>query len=139
MLEGSGTHAVQYYETDNKAVVSYHWNELLEKMRCCFPYLSVAYLLLLVFLSFRFINVYRFTSFIKSHGLQKPGAEWKLFTEKVAMHMGITRKIRLWVSHHIDVPATIGFIKPVILIPLASVNQLSPISWRRSYYMNFLI
>ena len=39
--------------------------------------------------------------------------------------MGISRKVSVWISQHIDVPATIGFIKPVILIPFASLNNLS--------------
>lgn len=120
----SDSYNVQLYQADLKAA-SFNWHELLNNMAWILPYLSVAYLLLLVFFSVRLINIYRFTSFIKVSGLQKPGVEWKLFTEKVARHMGITKNIRLWVSHHIDVPATIGFLKPVILIPLASINQLS--------------
>ena len=115
---------VEYSQVNNSTTI-YSWNDLLNKIAGILPYLSVAYLLLLIFLSIRLINIYRFTSFVKYNGLQKPAVEWKLFTEKVARHMGITRKIKLWVSHHIDVPATIGFIKPVILIPLASVNHLS--------------
>ena len=114
----------QINNIDNASV--YNWHELINKFTGVLPYLSVAYLLLLIFLSLRLISIYRFTHFIKFHGLQKPGVEWKIFTERVARHMGITRKIKLWVSHHIDVPATIGFIKPVILIPLASINKLSP-------------
>lgn len=114
----------EYYQANNSAG-NYTWNEIINKLVAVLPYLSVAYLLLLILLSVRLINIYRFTSFIKSNGLQKPAAEWRLFTERVSRHMGISRTIRLWVSHHIDVPATIGFIKPVILIPLASVNQLS--------------
>ena len=122
----SANNSIQFYEVkniDNAGV--YNWHDLVNKFTGVLPYLSVAYLLLLIFLSLRLINVYRFTHFIKFNGLQKPDVEWKLFTQRVARHMGITRKIKLWVSHHIDVPATIGFIKPVILIPLASVNRLS--------------
>jgi beta-lactamase regulating signal transducer with metallopeptidase domain len=114
----------QVYQLENVANIT-SWNTVLNKVVSVLPYLSVAYLFLLLFFSIRMINIYRYTRFIKFNGLQKPGVEWKLFTEKVARHMGITKKIRIWVSHHIDVPATIGFIKPVILIPLASINQLS--------------
>ncbi|MGI8584496.1 MAG: M56 family metallopeptidase, partial [Chitinophagaceae bacterium] len=115
----------QYYQTNSINTLSYNWNDIINNVAGVLPYLSIAYLLLLIFLSIRLINIYRFTRFIKFNGLQKADVEWKLFAEKVAMHMGITKKIRLWVSNHIDVPATIGFLKPVILIPLASLNQLS--------------
>lgn len=117
--------SVQGYPLEKVANIT-PWNALLNKVSSVLPYLSVAYLFLLIFLSVRLINIYRYTRFIKFNGLQKPAVEWKLFTEKVARHMGITKKIRIWVSHHVDVPATIGFIKPVILIPLASINKLSP-------------
>lgn len=120
----SAAYQVEYYNVTTSAN-AFSWNAILNKVAAILPYLSIAYLLLLVFLSLRLINVYRFTRFVKLHGLQKPAVEWKLFTDKVARHMGITRKIKLWVSRHVDVPATIGFVKPVILIPLASVNQLS--------------
>jgi|GEM_PF-2429674 len=123
----SSNNTIQFYEVKNiDSAGGFKWHELVNKFTGTLPYLSIAYLLLLIFLSLRLVNVYRFTYFIKFNGLQKPDVEWKMFTEKVARHMGITRKIKLWVSHHIDVPATIGFIKPVILIPLASVNRLSP-------------
>ncbi len=118
---------IQFYSGNNtSAATAYNWSDILINITAVLPYLSVAYLLLLIFLSIRLINVYRYTRFIKFNGLQKPGVEWKLFTEKVARQIGITKHIRLWISHNIDVPATIGYLKPIILIPLASINQLSP-------------
>ncbi len=113
-------------ENNIVAATKYNWNNLLNNLNTVLPYLSVAYLLLLVFLSLRLINVYRYTRFIKFNGLQKPQAEWRIFTERVIRHLGITKNIKVWLSQHIDVPATIGFLKPVILIPLSSINQLSP-------------
>ncbi len=100
----------------------------LVKVKATFilPYLSVGYLCLLVLLSLRLINSYRFIYFIKNSGLQKPAAEWKLFTENAARQIGIARNIKLWISTYVDVPATIGFFKPVILIPVATINNLSP-------------
>ena len=98
----------------------------IKKIAGTLPFLSLAYLLLLVALTIRLINSYLNIYFIKNHGLRKPPVEWRLFAEKVSLHMGITKKIRLWFSDHVDVPATIGFIKPFILIPIASINHLSP-------------
>ena len=121
----SGNYEVQFYQANNYAPATFNATVFLNKISGILPYLSVAYLLLLFFFCLRLINTYRFTHFVKFNGLKKPGTEWSLFIEKAAAHIGITKKIKLWISHHIDVPATIGFFKPVILIPMASVNRLS--------------
>ncbi len=89
------------------------------------PYLSVAYIILLFVLMIKLISSIRHVYFISKNGLSFPPQQLQQFASKVANQINITRKLSLWVSHHIDVPATIGFIKPVILIPIASINSLS--------------
>ena len=89
------------------------------------PYLSIAYIFLLLFLMVRLFAAYRYVYIISNKRLLNPPYELQAFATKVARQMEITKKISVWISHHIDVPATIGFIKPVILIPLASINNLS--------------
>jgi beta-lactamase regulating signal transducer with metallopeptidase domain len=89
------------------------------------PYLSVAYIFLLFFLMTRLFTAYRHVYIISNKRLLNPPTELQAFANKVSKQMRITRKISVWISHYIDVPATIGFIKPVILIPLASINNLS--------------
>lgn len=105
--------------------ISFDWGVFIDKISNALPYLSIAYILLLVMLTTRLVNSYLHIFYIKKHGLNKPSVEWRLFTDRVSMHMGITHKITLWFSEHVDVPATIGFIKPFILIPIASINQLT--------------
>jgi beta-lactamase regulating signal transducer with metallopeptidase domain len=100
-----------------QTVLSYAINSL--------PYLSVAYIFLLFFLMAKLLAAYRYVYFIANKRLIAPPFELQSFASKVASQMRITKKIGVWISHHIDVPATIGFIKPVILIPVASVNNLS--------------
>ncbi len=58
-------------------------------------------------------------------GLVKPPVDLKLFTTEQQFHFGIKRKVQLWLSHHIGTPLTFGFFKPVIVLPVALVNQLS--------------
>ncbi|HEY5406034.1 MAG TPA: M56 family metallopeptidase, partial [Ginsengibacter sp.] len=89
------------------------------------PYLSVAYIFLLLFLMVRLVTAYRYVYIISNKRLLSPPTELEAFANKVSIEMGITNKISVWISQHIDVPATIGFIKPVILIPFASLNNLS--------------
>ena len=94
-------------------------------LKSSLPYLSVAYIFLLFFLSVKLIASYRKVYLISHKGLIYPPSELLSFVNQLRQRMGISRKINLWVSNFIDVPATIGFIKPIILIPLASLNNLS--------------
>ena len=89
------------------------------------PYLSLAYLLLMTFLSMRWFLGYRQTQMIRNNGLQKIPAEWRLFVKKIASQLGIKKEIRIFLSENITTPLTIGFLKPVILIPIASINHLT--------------
>ena len=52
--------------------------------------------------------------------------EWRMFVGKVAEQMDICRKVQIWVSEFVSSPVTIGFFKPVILVPLAAINHLTP-------------
>lgn len=58
-------------------------------------------------------------------GLQKAPVDLKLFTGIKARQFGITRNVRIWLSHTIHTPVTFGFLKPTILLPVALVNHIS--------------
>ncbi len=121
----SETQLVQLSEYLNQPGNFINWQQLITDASAALPFLSLAYLLLLIIFCSRWVTAYRHTNFIRTNGLQKPGVEWRLFTDKSAMHIGIHKKIKIWFSKHVDVPATMGYLKPVILIPIASLNQLS--------------
>ncbi len=72
-----------------------------------------------------FYSWYRFRQLYKS-GLQKPSADLKVFTTLKAHHLGIRKKVQLWLSTTISTPVVFGYLKPVILLPAALVTQLSP-------------
>jgi hypothetical protein len=48
-----------------------------------------------------------------------------VFVKKVTARMGIKKPVHIWVSEFVSSPVTIGFLKPVILVPLAAINHLS--------------
>lgn len=89
------------------------------------PYLSSIYLVIIVFLFFRFIAQYRYTKHVSTHAVQKLQPSLRMFVHQVAGRMGIKKEIKVWLSEIVDTPMTIGFWKPVILMPIASVNGLS--------------
>lgn len=90
------------------------------------PWISVFYLVILLFPVLRFIKNYRYVQVIRSFGLSKIGVDWRLFVRNTAERMNIGRKVEIWVSAFVQSPVTIGYLKPVILVPLAAINQLSP-------------
>jgi bla regulator protein BlaR1 len=89
------------------------------------PYISMAYLLLMVFLCVRWFFGYRQTQIIRNNGLQKMPARWRLFVNRIAEQLNIKNEIKIFLSDTISTPLTIGFLKPVILIPVASINHLT--------------
>ncbi|HRG82308.1 MAG TPA: M56 family metallopeptidase [Chitinophagaceae bacterium] len=89
------------------------------------PAASVIYLLLLFVPLFRFIRNYRYVQVIRQYGLTRPAAEWRLFVNRITAQMGISKPVQIWISEWVTTPVTIGFLKPVILVPMAVINQLS--------------
>lgn len=72
-------------------------------------------------------NCWQWGHFKKGYkkSLLKASLDLRLFTQSKALEFGIGRKVSLWCSHYISTPMTFGFWKPVILLPMALVNQLS--------------
>ena len=102
------------------------WLISREWMHSVFNYGAMLYLLVL---SIPVRNIIR-NSFqvyrLRKSGTERVPGTLKLFLLDAASYLGIKRKVRLYVSSLVSSPLTIGFLKPVILLPLAIVNQLSP-------------
>lgn len=95
------------------------------KTELLLPYLSVAYLFMLLFLSVRLTRAFYFTRSIRVKGLHKADIEWRLFVKRTAAYLGINKEVKVYFSDLVKSPLTIGFLKPLILIPVASINHLS--------------
>lgn len=89
------------------------------------PYLSFIYLAILLFQTLRYFRYFLHLHNTKKSGLQKIKPSLRLFTNTVSTQMGIRRKVAVWLSSLVDSPMTIGFLKPIILIPIATVNHLT--------------
>lgn len=89
------------------------------------PLASVLYLLLLVLPVLNFIRNYRYVQVIRRYGLTRAGVQWRMFVQKTAAQMGIRKPVHIWMSELVTSPVTIGYIKPVILLPLAAINHLN--------------
>lgn len=52
-------------------------------------------------------------------------AAWQEKARNLSERIGVTQSVRLFESVRVQVPLTLGYLKPVILLPLGFVNQLS--------------
>lgn len=97
------------------------WYTMLEQ---ALPFASILYLLLLTIPVLRFIRNYRYVQIIRTHSLFKADVGLRLFVQKLSAQMGIQKKVELWVSDLVHSPVTIGYLRPIILLPIAAVNNL---------------
>lgn len=111
----SGTIAAQH----QLAPTSQTWNVILSSA-------SLAYLLLLLIPSYRLFKNWRYIEHLKKYGLQKTAVEYGIFVKKVAQRLGIRHTVQVYLSHLVQSPVTIGYIKPIILLPIAAINNLNP-------------
>ncbi len=89
------------------------------------PWFLSLYMLVLLLKSGRLLyNWKMFRSRSKLNWI-KPPVDIKLFGILKAHEFGIRRKVTIWYSHTVQTPLTFGFLKPVILLPVALVNNLS--------------
>ena len=89
------------------------------------PWLSLIYLVITALLLFRLSRHLSSTRTLASKGLSKADPEIRVFMQQLAAQMGIRKPIRVWISKLVETPLTIGFWRPVILLPVAIVNNLS--------------
>jgi beta-lactamase regulating signal transducer with metallopeptidase domain len=88
-------------------------------------HISAIYLFILVLMMFRFTHAYIYSNQLKKKGLLPAGNQLVDKITDWSSTMGLHQQVHIFLSQCIDIPATIGFLKPVILLPVATVNKLS--------------
>ncbi len=63
---------------------------------------------------------------LKNDPRQKAPLDYRLFAQQVCYHLGIDKKLEMWMSKKVETPCVMGFFKPVILLPFTLFNHLSP-------------
>jgi bla regulator protein BlaR1 len=86
---------------------------------------SITYLLLLTVPAYRLFQNWKKVQFLRKNGLQKVEVRYKLFVKKIAAYLGIKKNVGIYFSELVKSPLTVGYFKPLILLPLASINNLT--------------
>src|SRR4029077_2528611 len=62
---------------------------------------------------------------IRSYGLSRADVQLRMFVQKIAVRMDIRKPVYVWMSEMVSSPVTIGYLKPMVLVPMAAVNHLT--------------
>ncbi len=89
------------------------------------PYLSLAYLILLLYLVVKWIQNFRFTKVLSFSGLENIDDRWQAFVNEMSDKLNIMQSVKIHLSSIAKSPLTIGYLKPIILLPVASLNHLT--------------
>jgi len=87
-------------------------------------YITGLYLMGLTLHSFKLIGGFVHVHYIRK---QKNLTENSLWTEKakqLSEKLKVLKKVSLYFSEHVQIPLTIGYFKPIIIFPIALINNL---------------
>lgn len=98
---------------------------ILKQSDIIFPYLALIYCVVLAFFVSKYIIQLLHLNFIRTNGLIEAPKLLQDFANKTAEVLGIKNNITVKMSTFIEVPSVIGFLKPIILLPFAMMNNLT--------------
>ncbi|MCU0386196.1 MAG: M48 family metalloprotease, partial [Flavihumibacter sp.] len=102
------------------------WQQLQIAFYQLFSFISIFYL---VWLAYRFAQLafqYQDLRRDARMGLHKSPPTWRIFIDTMSSQMSLGKKVEIWLSDKIDSPQIMGWIKPIVLLPVSAINQLSP-------------
>jgi beta-lactamase regulating signal transducer with metallopeptidase domain len=88
------------------------------------PWLVMAWLGGVVVFSARLIGGWRLASRIRSAAVRPAPAEWQQKLEGLIRRMGAWQPVRLLISSLVEVPTVVGWLRPVILMPVGALTGL---------------
>jgi len=89
------------------------------------PLIAVIYLFFAFVFTAKFCIQFYNLKGIRNSELLPISDKWQQFINDIKGKLGLERTVQIKISKTIAMPLTIGFIKPIILIPVAAINNLS--------------
>lgn len=90
-----------------------------------FPYVAGCYFVGLTVQLLLLASSYARLLTLRYSGLDPIPLPWIDVFEASRRRLGIRKEVSVYLSRHVTVPLTIGFVKPFVLFPMAYVNKLS--------------
>ncbi|MBS0027389.1 M56 family metallopeptidase [Chitinophaga sp. 22321] len=98
---------------------------LFPNLELCFPLLVTLYIAGMTGMTVKLFSDLFQLHQIRTTRIEPMGAAWDKHLHKLAAQLQIPRKVKLLISRHVQVPVMLGFLKPLILLPVAMVNNLT--------------
>ncbi len=108
------------------AAAAFSWKTWL---RPALPWLSLAWLIGAALLALRWLGGMGYTQSLRYRGTRPAPPTWQAELATWQQRLGLRRPVKLLLSHRISSPLTLGFFKPVILIPVSLLSGLTPAQW----------
>lgn len=98
---------------------------LFPNLELCFPFLVALYITGMAGMIVKLLSDLFQLRKIRTTRIEPMGEAWDKHLDKLAARLQIPRKVKLLISRHVQVPVMLGFLKPLILLPVAMVNNLT--------------
>jgi len=113
--------------TDGAAVSPQQWLFIrFGKIEPLLPWIILLWLFGVVFFSLRLVGGWLFTQHLKFHGTRPLEEKWQQTLQRICRQLRVTRPVRLLESALVKVPTVIGWLHPVILLPIGALTGLTP-------------
>jgi beta-lactamase regulating signal transducer with metallopeptidase domain len=130
----ASTLIIEHTAANNQLLQSFtqetNWQTILKQgetlITYILPYLSVAYMFILLWFVIKLSFQLYAANNLRYKGTSNANDELQAYFELLVQSLGIQQNIRLFISSQIDIPATIGFLKPIVLLPVSAVTHLTP-------------
>lgn len=126
VIENAGVNnsLLSAFTNDNRWQLFFNWIEY--KLHFILPYLSVAYLFVLLWFAAKLFVQLHATTSLRRKGISAVSDDLQSFFQFLTESMGLQKSVQLFISNRIDIPATLGFLKPIVLLPASAVTHLTP-------------
>ena len=125
VLEGGNinNHFFETISSVSRLQLYFNWIEF--KLNFILSYLSVAYLFVLLWFIFKLIVQLQSANDLRTKGISPVQYDMQSYFNMLVEAIGLHKPIELYISTKMDIPATIGFLKPIVLLPVTSFTHLT--------------
>lgn len=120
---GAGVHFTEFNEA-LFIVSEYQSVGFLNRLEPLFPWFSSIYVIGLFIQLIVFTNNFSKLHYLKTRGLHDAPILWQEAFDSLYRKMNIQSGVSLYLSEKVDVPLTLGHLKPIILFPIAYASNL---------------